>query len=539
MVEGTLKQDPMNQLVAPEWTKWIPTVSLILMMGGGYGAWGETGAAAPPPPPREGEPGSARIMGLKECLRLAVEKNRRRPASEFGVAVAEAQHRQALAGYWPQVSVKGGYQRTDQAPNFVFPAGTMAIPAQTITTPAGTANVPLPPALAALFGLPPGASLPIDVPAQTITTQPQAFPIPEQNVRLMDPDSLMASLNATWLLYDGGWRKSLRQQSAAGLEAAKQESRRTELEITDSVTRMYYGAILAKQVQKLGEDTLARMEATLNLTETMYKEGGGKVTKADFLDNKVMVETLRAMVAQLEKNQSMSQSALANTMGLSWQETIQPADAEIPYETRDGELGEMVSTAYVFSPDWARLEAGVAAAEAAVRTARSGHYPKVALTGSLYTWWNSLDTGMATSVNRDGWTVGVGVELPLFDGFLTRNRVQEAKARQDQLKEQRFLLKDGIGLLVKDTFLGLTATRKSYQATADAMKAAEENRDLNTRAYQNELVETEKVIRAQLMEAVMTAQHLKTRFDHVALESQLNLIVGTEVWKRLQGGGKP
>jgi outer membrane protein len=40
----------------------------------------------------------------------------------------------------------------------------------------------------------------------------------------------------------------------------------------------------------------------------------------------------------------------------------------------------------------------------------------------------------------------------------------------------------------------LNAAEKSHQATLDAMNAAEENRVLNTRAYQHELVETEKVI---------------------------------------------
>jgi len=104
-----------------------------------------------------------------------------------------------------------------------------------------------------------------------------------------------------------------------------------------------------------------------------------------------------------------------------------------------------------------------------------------------------------------------------------------------KIKEEQFLLKEGIGLQVKDTFLGLSAAQKAHQATLDALQAATENRDLNTRAYQNELVETEKVIRAQLMEALMSAQHYKTRYDHIALQSQLNLLVGTEVLKKLEG----
>ena len=469
-----------------------------------------------------------RELSLEACLSEAMAHNHRRPASRFAVAAAEAQHRQTLAAYWPQLAIQGGYQRMDEAPNFLFPATEMRVPPQTIQTLPGTATVMMPTA---------GGVVPVPVafPGQTITTPAQQFPVPAQAVRLMDPESYTAAMDLKWLLYDGGGRKGVRQQAEAGLAAARNEARRTDLEIADSVTRLYWGAVLSRQVYQLGRDTLARMEATLTLTEAMYKTGGGKVSKADFLDNKVMVETLRAMVALLEKNEALSQAALANTIGMPWRDSVRPVDIEIPVKPAATNLDAMVSAAYEFSPDWARLEAGIKAADGAARTARSGYMPKVALTGSLHKWWNDDKAGIATDTNREGWTAGVGVEIPIFDGFLTRHRLREARARQDQLQEQRILLREGIGLLVKDVMLGLVAATKSHQATYDAMKASEENRELNTRAYQNGLVETEKVIRAQLVEAVMSAQHFKTRFDQVALQSQLGLIVGTEVGKQIQG----
>jgi len=37
-----------------------------------------------------------------------------------------------------------------------------------------------------------------------------------------------------------------------------------------------------------------------------------------------------------------------------------------------------------------------------------------------------------------------------------------------------------------------------------------------------------------LMEALMCAQHYKARYDHLALQSQLDLLVGTELIKRFQ-----
>jgi outer membrane protein TolC len=351
----------------------------------------------------------------------------------------------------------------------------------------------------------------------------------------MDEQSFLASVETTWLLYDGGMRKGYREQAQGLVDMMKQDSRRTDLEIVDSVKQFYYGAVLAGQLHQVGKDTLSRMEATLSLTETMYKEGSGKVKKTDWLDNKVMVESLRSMVALLEKNELMAQAALANTMGLPWNASVKPADREMPFAPFLDRLDGMVSAAYQFNPDWAKIEAGIRTAEGAVLTAQSGHFPKLALTGELHKWWNDYDAGIATEQNREGWAVGVGVEIPLFSGFLTSNKVAEARAQVAKIKEEQFLLKEGIGLQIRDTFLSLNAAEKSHQATLDAMDAAVENRDLNTRAYQHELVETEKVIRAQLMEALMSAQHYKARYDHLALQSKMALIVGTEVLNKLEG----
>lgn len=448
-----------------------------------------------------------REAGLQECLEEALANNRRRPASHFAVEMAESRHRQALAGYWPQINVKGGYQRMDESPNFLFPSSSIAIPM--------------------------GGSLPITIPG--VGTVPlTSFDVPAQDVKLMDPDNFRASLEAQWLLYDGGMRKGYGEQASSALKMMKQEFRRTDLEVADSVKRLYYGAVLAAQLHRVGQDTLARMEATLGLTETMYKEGSGRVKKTDWLDNKVMVESLRSMVAALEKNELMSRAALANTMGLAWNVSVKPVDGKMPFTSFSAPMAELVGTAYEFNPDWAKVEAGLQAAEGMLRTARSGHFPKLALTGELFKWWNDYDGGMATDRNKEGWNLGIGMEIPIFSGFLTQSKVAEARARVAKIKEEQILLKEGIGLQVRDSFLALTAAEKSHQATLDAMNAAEENRSLNTRAYQHGLVETEKVIRAQLMEALMSAQHYKARYDHIALQSRLGLIVGTEVLKQIQ-----
>lgn len=475
-------------------------------------------------------------LSLSECLRVAMEKNHTRPASQFAVAIAEAQHRQALAAYWPQVNAQGGVDEMSASPNFLYPASTMYIPAQSITVPGGTATVTIP-ANAFGPGFPPVAvQMPVSFPGQTINTTSQAFPIPTQNVKLMSPATESVSADFKWLLVDGGMRRGYKEQALGAVDLAKAEVHRTDLELKADVTRLYYGAVLARQLHRLGQDTLERMEATELLTESLYKDGTGTVNKTDYLDNKVMTETVRSMVAPLEANEQAAEAALAYTIGLAWNSTVIPKDEQVPFQTYVGDLNEMVTTAYEFNPDWVGIEAGLRALEGQRIAAASENLPRIGLKGELHRRWNSYDGGLSTPQNRNGWSVDLGVEIPLFNGFLTQAKVAEAKARINQLKEKKILLSEGIGLQIRQLFIAMDSSEKVVKATEDAAISAKDDTDLTVRGYQSGLVATEKVIRAQLQEALVTAAHDKAIYDHLELQTRMDLVVGNAVQTELGAG---
>ncbi|MDD2337373.1 MAG: TolC family protein, partial [Geobacteraceae bacterium] len=277
------------------------------------------------------------------------------------------------------------------------------------------------------------------------------------------------------------------------------------------------------------KDTLARMEVTLELTENLYTKGSGRVKKTDYLRSKTVVEWLRSAVSSLEANEKLAKAALTNSMAIPWDTPIKIADEDLPFTPVRSDLHDLVSETYRFNPDWARMEAGLTAAEAKISEARSGHLPKVGLFGSLTRIENSYDKGMASPENKNSWAIGIGLEIPLFDGLRTTNEVREAKARLAKLKEQQLLLREGLALQVKHLFIQLMKSQDQKTSTEAAAISAEENRSLNERAYQEELVETKDVIEAQLMESLMKAQHLKTLYEHLEAQANLDFVVGTEV----------
>ena len=80
----------------------------------------------------------------------------------------------------------------------------------------------------------------------------------------------------------------------------------------------------------------------------------------------------------------------------------------------------------------------------------------------------------------------------------------------------------------------MSSQRQKSFAKAAAI-SSEENRALNERAYQEELVETKDVIEAQLVESLMKAQYQKALFDHIEARANLEFVVGNEVEKLAEG----
>jgi outer membrane protein len=447
-------------------------------------------------------------LTLADCLAEALRNSRSLSVSRLSVEIAEAQHRQALSGYWPQVGLKAGYEHLSTAPDFRFPASQ-------VNVPAGTAVVTVP---GGVLG-PNPVQLPVATPAQTI-------PVPAQDVKLANPDNFLVSAEVSWLLFDGGMRRGFAEQAEGLVAAMKQDARRTDLEVSDSVVRLYYGAVLARELVRTARVTEQKLAATLDLTAAMYQGGSGKVTKIDWLDIRIVVDSVRSMLAELEKNESLAEAALAMTLGRPWSSSVRPAEAAIPFAPYSAKLDDLVEEALRLNPDWIKVQAAIRASGGALTTARSGHYPKLAVKGEAHQWWNTYDAGLATDNNKTAWSVGVGVELPLFTGFATRSKIEEAELRLAKLKEEQLLLKDGMGLRIREAYLGLTAGEKAVASTQSARDAAVEDSDLTTRAYEHGLVDTDKVIKAQLAEALMTAQHLKARYDYMVARSRIGLLVG-------------
>lgn len=466
-------------------------------------------------------------LALPDCIDLALRENRTRSVSKSSQEIAEAQYKQALSAYWPTLSLEVTGVRRDEDPNFIFPASTFSL---------GPLGTQIAEAVAATqlakAGITPTSvgltayNAALAAATQQATAQMSGFTIPAQNVKLFDRDVLTTSLKMQYPLYTGGKITALVKQGKMGVEASAAEARRTDLQIVRDTKQYYYGSILARKILSLGEETLERFQVTLELTENLYKHGSGRVKKTDYLRTQVVVASLKSLVALLRSQEELARTALSNTMGLQWHTTVSPADSEIPFVEYGTPLNELVLKAHALNPQLMQVGYGMSAAEAGVDKAKAGHLPVVVLFGSVDRVDNSFKEGLTSDQNRKSWTLGLSMQLPLFNGFRVTNEVREAEARKEKLSHEQHLLRDGIAIQVKDAFLQIARSSSQVKTTRDAVKAATENRQLHERAYQDELVETKDVIEAQLMELFMQSQYEKALYDTQYNQSALEFLVG-------------
>lgn len=433
---------------------------------------------------------------LDQCIAIALEQNQQRRISQLGVETAEAQLQQALSAYWPRVSFETAYNQFDEDINFIFPTETSQY------TISGLAPVPL---------------------TTTVT-------VPQKDVKVMDRDNIVSRLQLVYPLCTGGMRGAVARQARAGVEAARQVNRRSELQIIFDVQRMYYGTVLAQRLSAIGQEALLRLQATVDLTETLYKGGSQSVTKRDYLRSKVVLESARSIVALMQSNVELAKAALSNTMGLDWDSPIALAETQIPFTPIEVDLGRMVAGAYRFNPDWNQMEAAVESYDAKVSEEKSRRWPKVGLTGTLWRWDNDMDnSGFATDKNEQGWTVGVGLKVPLFEGFLTTGKIKAARTRLEAMKARRLLFKGGLALQIKHAFLQMDHARRVRESTRTAAETATQNRDLTERAYRMELVGADDVIESQVMESLTQARVEESLYSYAAAQYLLSYLVGSQV----------
>lgn len=238
-----------------------------------------------------------------------------------------------------------------------------------------------------------------------------------------DGGQLSAQVILRQSIFDAGVRSVKREQLRIDQERAGIDVRLAERDRTLDVTQAF---IVARRTQRRAttlEESRDRLAEYLSLVRSASQAGAASQT--DVLKTEIQLSMIASDVRSAKSDDAIARLTLAETIGITIDTTITVGDG--------GEEGPSPGLAMPISPDslypleLSRLELDRRRADLDVEIARDERLPVIGLVADAG-YLGSVDNLRAPTNERYvtlGVSVGVQVELPLFDGGATRLRIQE------------------------------------------------------------------------------------------------------------------
>lgn len=442
-------------------------------------------------------------LALNDAISIGLKNNLQQRISLQAAAIAESQYQEALSARWPTVSFQASAMRMDEDPTFTFPGSSVNI--ASIAAPLN----------AAMFG---GAPV-----------IPSTLDSGKQKVKLMDRDTATATLQMMMPLYTGGKIASVVNQANLGKEIAQQEYHRSTLQVVRDVKRYYYAVKLTQELSELAHETVETLESTRDLTKSMYEGGSSSINKLDYLKTEMAVNYAKSLETEFLAKQKSAVAALNFAMGLPWNSLITIADHDYPKSNNQPVLENMMSQAQQFNPDIGIIKLAVKVADERINEAQSAYYPQVALTGNVRHIENAYEGGLVNEDNKNSWTIGVVMSMPLLDFGKTSHHVNTAKQQRNQINDTQLLVEQGIAAQIKNLFIGFEAANQQVTLSEKTVTFSRDYERLTNQAYQIGASKPEDMIQASIYSAVVEGSLLRAQHDSANSLAEIEYFIGSQL----------
>ncbi|HEU4708237.1 MAG TPA: TolC family protein [Methylophilaceae bacterium] len=292
---------------------------------------------------------------------------------------------------------------------------------------------------------------------------------PELASRSNPYNTLGNNIVASYLLYDFGGRDA-NLESARQLLLAASASQDTVIQnILLTAVQAYYQVQANQAAVAAARETERAAEESFKAADARYR--AGVATPADKLQAQTTLAQATLTRISAEGNLKTAYGVLANIMGLPANQTLALAPAnEVPSNPDIGQdINALIEQARARRPDLVASEAQVKAAEADIEVTKAAAKPSI----SVFMGHNFQDGSNLTSNNNS--SVGINVQIPLFEGYAPSYRIRSAQAVADLRAAQRDTLRLQISLDVWRAYHSLRTASESISAARVLLNSAEES----------------------------------------------------------------
>lgn len=325
------------------------------------------------------------------------------------------------------------------------------------------------------------------------------------------------------VIYNGGANVAALKQSNVSLRIARETLRAAKLEVEFETKRLFYGLLLAYETRRIAQNLVDQAQAHYEETKAMY--GQGTASKFDVLQSKVNVSTLIPQLVSADNSVEVIKAELKKLLVVDLYDPV-AIDGLLAYKEIPVKEEEFLSEAYKGRPEMIIKLLGVDLNKWAVEFARAGWLPQVSATATYMYRTDNLNNFMTPQHNL--WTVGMTASMPLFDGFATKAKVDEARARYNQARLQRSDYADQLAVDVRTACLDMKKSKALIDAQTDSVGEAKEALRLSEVRFRNGVGTNLDVFDSEVSLAQVEQSLAQGTYDYIMAKAQIDRLRGRE-----------
>lgn len=417
----------------------------------------------------EVKPADKTVLTLEKAISIAKENNRDILLAKEGSNRADQQIREAKSGAYPQLSFVSQYRRTLQKPVLFVEFGGE-----------------------------------------------------KQKFELGFDNTFMSTFTANQLLYSGGKMSTAVKIASKVRQSMEANRKQVAKNVILDVKTQFYGVLLSREVLKINQRGLELAEAHLKNITAMFNNG--VASEFDLLRAEVQVANARPKVISSGNSLELQMNLIKNVIGIPLDTEIDIQGELIPDFIDETVIEATGKTALENRDDYRNLSLIRDAYLMNVKIERGNKFP---ILSANYTYtFQGESNNFAFDSNYSSQAASLNFSLPLFDGFRTSSRVQQARITVKETDYQLIKLKEGIEIQITQSKNAMDNARKRMESTDKTVEQAERAYNISRTRFESGQGTQLEIFDAQMALELSQLNRLQSVFDYEIAKAQWENAVG-------------
>ncbi|SEM70765.1 Outer membrane protein TolC [Nitrosomonas marina] len=325
-------------------------------------------------------------------------------------------------------------------------------------------------------------------------------------------------------LFRGGQDYQKSRAAELGVDAAEFERSSVRNALVEAVTVSYYAYLSAREAVKVARDSIYAISSELNQTKLRYE--AGTTLKSEVLSLDVKLAEAKEAEIRAANGIELSKTSIANLLGLE-----NPGAFAVATTSRLNRPGirasfnELLERALTERPEIMAAARQVEISERELKVELGAYLPKA----DAFVSYGQNSQSPGFSGQQDNVSVGVAVEMNLFSGFSTRQRVSAAQRKVKEMREMERKTRLAIEQEVKTAFLRLKEALARLQVSEVSVVAAEEAFRLVHEERRAGMATVTRYIESEVARNNAQSNSIAAHYDALSAEISLKKAIGD--WK--------